>query len=313
MQPPPPVIERPDPESLVRAEVTAMTSPEHLDADHLTSLKTVVDNVLNTGLAEETFAQIVDGLPTYSSFLELHVFSKRLGHPVFQHHAICEGAIEQTRQFRSAFNISSLRFEPSLGGSIHGKEYNSWLAQEKTLFDQGHEKYKDGGLQPPVPFYHDQYYNHQQYPQGVSDMVGYWAETVIFGGVVLFDRCDCGPDFDNVISFLLAGEGHVRPCPFPIRGTPDNRPRFDPYHAMKYFKIYRNRYERLLPLILWRRHIFSSTDYPELDDRRRLMYHLYEVGSGEAERDDELVRYYEERLRLISPSSPIWSMGGDYN
>lgn len=43
------------------------------------------------------------------------------------------------------------------------------------------------------------------------------------------------------------------------------------------------------------------------------MYHLYEVGSGEAERDDELVRYYEERLRLISPSSPIWSMGGDYD
>lgn len=81
-----------------------------------------------------------------------------------------------------------------LGGSIHGKEYNSWLAQEKILFDQGHEKYKDGGLQPPVPFYHDQYYNHQQYPQGVSDMVGYWAETVIFGGVALFDRCDCNPD-----------------------------------------------------------------------------------------------------------------------
>lgn len=114
MQPPPPVIEWPDPESLVRAEVMATTSPEHLDADHLTSLKTAVDNVLNIGLAEETFAQIVDGLPTYSSFLELHVFSKRLGHPVFQHHAICEGAIEQTRQFRSAFNISSLRFEPSV-------------------------------------------------------------------------------------------------------------------------------------------------------------------------------------------------------
>lgn len=30
-----------------------------------------------------------------------------------------------------------------------------------------------------------------QYPKGVSDVVGYWAETYIFGGVVLFDR---GPD-----------------------------------------------------------------------------------------------------------------------
>lgn len=120
------------------------------------------------------------------------------------------------------------------------------------------------------------------------------------------------PDqLNNLITFSLSEKAPT--SPFPIRGTPDNRPRYDPYHAMKYFSIYRNTYERLLPSKLRRRDVFTSNDYPELDDRRRLMLHLYEVGSGEAQRDDKLVRFYEERLKLVSPSSPLWTRGGDYD
>ncbi|KAK2759804.1 hypothetical protein FQN54_002538 [Arachnomyces sp. PD_36] len=53
---------------------------------------------------------------------------------------------------------------------------------------------------PPLPtatpssFYVYPYYLWQSYPRGVSDMVGYWAEKQIFGGVVLFDR---GPNDDK--------------------------------------------------------------------------------------------------------------------
>ena len=45
----------------------------------------------------------------------------------------------------------------------------------------------------PTPLLHLEYKDHDQYPQGVGDMVGYWAEIQVFGGVVLFDRgeTDC--------------------------------------------------------------------------------------------------------------------------
>lgn len=43
---------------------------------------------------------------------------------------------------------------------------------------------------PPIPtfFYHTDYLDHDQYPLGIADIVGYWAEYQVFGGVVLFDR-----------------------------------------------------------------------------------------------------------------------------
>lgn len=40
----------------------------------------------------------------------------------------------------------------------------------------------------PTPFVHGWFREHKQYPEGAADMVGYWAEGRILGGVVLFDR-----------------------------------------------------------------------------------------------------------------------------
>lgn len=37
-------------------------------------------------------------------------------------------------------------------------------------------------------FFTFSYMNSKEYPFGISDMAGYWAEDRIFGGVVLFDR-----------------------------------------------------------------------------------------------------------------------------
>ena len=44
----------------------------------------------------------------------------------------------------------------------------------------------------PTDFMHEDYLDLQQYPKGVADVVGYWAEYHLFGGVVLFDRGDSG-------------------------------------------------------------------------------------------------------------------------
>ena len=55
--------------------------------------------------------------------------------------------------------------------------------------------------QSPTVFFHAAYDAVDQYPRGVADMVGYWAESRLFGGVVLFDR---GEDEMSVrISFFF--------------------------------------------------------------------------------------------------------------
>lgn len=54
------------------------------------------------------------------------------------------------------------------------------------------------GLQPvypgPIDFYHPAYTDWDQYPRGISDGVGYWAESELFGGVVVFDRGESGEE-----------------------------------------------------------------------------------------------------------------------
>lgn len=42
----------------------------------------------------------------------------------------------------------------------------------------------------PTAFSFGSYIAIEQYPNGVADAVGYWAEARIFGGVVVFDRGD---------------------------------------------------------------------------------------------------------------------------
>ncbi len=61
--------------------------------------------------------------------------------------------------------------------------------------------YRDGTS--PTWFRHPWYRNYEQYPSGIADGVGYWAEAHILGGVVLFDRRKPGPAQDVDVSFLL--------------------------------------------------------------------------------------------------------------
>lgn len=51
---------------------------------------------------------------------------------------------------------------------------------------------------PSTLFCHEWYRDYDQYPEGMADCVGYWAEARIFGGVVLFDRREreSAPDAD---------------------------------------------------------------------------------------------------------------------
>lgn len=50
----------------------------------------------------------------------------------------------------------------------------------------------------PTDFMHGDYRDLEQYPKGVADVVGYWAECHLFGGVVVFDRGESGTDVSKV-------------------------------------------------------------------------------------------------------------------
>jgi hypothetical protein len=53
---------------------------------------------------------------------------------------------------------------------------------------------------PPIAFCHRVYRFSEQYPRGVANVAGYWAESKIFGGVFVFDR---GEGEEDVSHFEL--------------------------------------------------------------------------------------------------------------
>ena len=101
-------------EPSARAPVTATLSPESLSPEHLRALTQAISNVLKTELAEFTFGEILDGLPTWSSFAEFHTLYNTHDHPAQLHPTLCKGIIDTVRHFRSNFDSLSLKYEPNV-------------------------------------------------------------------------------------------------------------------------------------------------------------------------------------------------------
>ena len=64
-----------------------------------------------------------------------------------------------------------------------------WIASWVPSKDDMWSEFIPERAWPTLPL-HDWYRSHDQYLSGFGDVVGYWAESRIFGGVVLFDRRD---------------------------------------------------------------------------------------------------------------------------
>jgi len=119
---------------------------------------------------------------------------------------------------------------------------------------------------PPTLFRHAWYRDYKQYPDGIADVAGYWAEGRILGGVVLFDRrsLDAEPyaiffhsDRNEVtyrIYQLLDGQIQqlfqflsdtpTTSCSLPILGDKNNKRRVDPEEPIEITGIYRDKWER---------------------------------------------------------------------
>ncbi|KAL2200150.1 hypothetical protein P885DRAFT_73983 [Corynascus similis CBS 632.67] len=114
---------------------------EDLGGEHRRLLIRAIERVLSTEVAEFTYAQVIDGLPT-----------------------------------------SDVAFDTRDKPYGYGAAISEWISTGDWRW------HPDGPL--PTLFKHPWYKDYDQYPRGVADMVGYWAETRILGGVVLFDRRD---------------------------------------------------------------------------------------------------------------------------
>ncbi|CAM1503228.1 Fc.00g080040.m01.CDS01 [Cosmosporella sp. VM-42] len=342
-------------------------TPDLLDDAHKHIFERALLNLLSSDAAERTYAQILDGLPTEQSLDDSYVFMK--GHPVYElkHTQICEGFLEKAREFRAQFNISQLRFEKSLlrayqntkpnteafnlrlielvvvachhigaylyeldDGAHKHQVHQDW--REKELPNSNDGKHKRGYLLPHTAFFHRAYQYPDQYPRGLADVAGYWAEGKIFGGVVVFNRGESeeecnemwihgayiqGPttlyppteeQFKALISFLLADPEHMEepPSPLPIHGTSANRPRWSPYDALAEYHIFRDRYERSLPSERPQRGcVIKNINWPEVDDESYIFLQEQAGWQGEPV-DEEGLAAAKERLKNITPSSPLW-------
>lgn len=81
-----------------------------LDAEHMAVFRNALDKILITDIAETTFSEIIDGLPTRDSWLAFDFWQE--GHPVdvLDHKELCSGAREKARKLRAEFDFYMLSF-----------------------------------------------------------------------------------------------------------------------------------------------------------------------------------------------------------
>ncbi|KAK3896739.1 hypothetical protein C8A05DRAFT_20346 [Staphylotrichum tortipilum] len=262
-----------------------MTSPsgeyerlpiEKLGTPHREILTRAIANVAATPIAKQTFAQIVDGLPLSNVAWDSE--AQELCSSFDTSTLLMSSKLLQ--DYESAPPGSpgfSTRLIELVARAVH--QIASWLYTRDT------SRHKDDALGrwrpaeerkrlypatfPTTLFCHPWYRDYDQYPEGIADSVGYWAEGRILGGVVLFDRRD--PDSPDAIyihadrrlviyricrlldtqtreltEFLLSDTAPLQHCPLPMLPSEANRQRVDPEQAIQKTGIYRDPWERRL-------------------------------------------------------------------
>ncbi|KAH8198083.1 hypothetical protein TruAng_007755 [Truncatella angustata] len=185
----------------------------------------------------------------------------------------------------------------NLEPKLHTKEdiasVLSWRHEPETVEIMPGEWYTfESRFEPhPTLFFQGMYMDSDQYPDGLADVAGYWAEDLIFGGVVLFqhtvDENELGDAFlhtgrqganqtirvwrptdsqlADLMLFLTSDPAGNSDCPLPLMATSTNY-RVDDWDAMAIYGIFRDRWERKLPQEKDVSNVrLNSGDYPELE------------------------------------------------
>ncbi|KAF2762204.1 hypothetical protein EJ05DRAFT_497065 [Pseudovirgaria hyperparasitica] len=309
------------------------TTISDLSQHHRAAVENALQNILNTERAFETFAQVVDGLPTRSTAEQYHDYGRSsmylnglTNEPSTEAKQIVQTYRETLDPYILEFNVpviqayqnadfgsrdfnirllellavachqlAALIFQSADGGLKkypYGHNYEAPASQptepavdlsflgpikpqapddhdddasEPDLFPFIANEYVD---RPPTELYHGYYQDHDQYPRGVADIVGYWAETRLFGGVILFDRGASESEAIDVFFHpdYFQGVGNIYQVSdtqlqnlmaFALEHEPTSEsPRFSHEWGLRKFKswtsmqanVFRDRYERKIPV-----------------------------------------------------------------
>lgn len=96
------------------AENSTSSSLGLLDAEHVDVFRHALQKILTAEIAETTFSEIIDGLPTRSSWLKFDLWNEKHPVNVLKHETLCDGAREKARRFRDEFDIYMLTFPSSV-------------------------------------------------------------------------------------------------------------------------------------------------------------------------------------------------------
>ncbi|KAK4040023.1 hypothetical protein C8A01DRAFT_16072 [Parachaetomium inaequale] len=207
----------------------------NLTPDHFSALNRAVRTILSSTRASETYAQIVDGLPTHDVYKDYYGWY-RIDYET--NLAPSKEATEIVATYRKVFDLGTISVDEKVPlpfsltfaveavaqsyqkTSTNSTEFPLRLLQMAAIVCHDIAVYLyteyDGGIRkspldfdpqvpvprpppgitlPPLPkmprrpaeLFHEFYMDWEHYPAGVADLVGYWAEYQLFGGVVLFD------------------------------------------------------------------------------------------------------------------------------
>ncbi|KAJ4264468.1 hypothetical protein NW762_005668 [Fusarium torreyae] len=305
-----------------RVPFHAITSDRHREV-----LDQAIRNVLSTKLAKFTYAQIIDGLPIADVAWDRRLPGIMGEHIIDNHETLCPGALEKAEEYHETWDPRILKFDPQAVKSYQNakpgsKPFNLRLVElvavslhqiSVELFKMDHRLHRgdieavinwkmpptEGMIDvPPGPtlFSHHAYLDDDVYLEGVADVVGYWAEDRILGGVVVFERrpenSETAPNIyfhpcrerqtirvyqlrdeqqQALFDFLLS-DG-TSPSPLPILGDKQNRIRVDAPTAITHSHIYRDIWERkplsIIDMRIFERRPKDELDYPEVGDMIR--------------------------------------------
>ncbi|KAF2239893.1 hypothetical protein EV356DRAFT_571979 [Viridothelium virens] len=273
-----------------------------LAVEHTRALERAVWNIFSTELAVETYAQIVDGRPI-SHVYDDYCTSRRTdingSEPSLEAKQVVEAF--QAKSNPRLLQIDSKLAQAFQSTSIGEREFNVRLleilavlcheiATILSINAEGELRQlpeESPFLPQPTELYHLFYTSSERYPQGVADIVGYWAEYRLFGGVVLFDRGELGVEARDV---FIHPVGHYKIYQlsdaqiqrWAVSVLSENlQPkeihdglrfrsekyarRIDPYDALS-LNIYRDKYAAKIPEQRPRRCVMRLEDDPEMMD-----------------------------------------------
>ncbi|KAM0739770.1 hypothetical protein ACQRIT_004954 [Beauveria bassiana] len=151
-----------------------------LTQHHRDALLQAIENICKTEAARDTFAQVLDGVPAGALLDD--------GHAMITYQSAAPGSrLFNTRLIELVSRaIHQIAVELAFLDQSPHKE-DGLLAFSPPESDWVFWKYSPNG---PLPTWlHVQWYqNFKHYPNGPSDMIGYWAENYIIGGILLFER-----------------------------------------------------------------------------------------------------------------------------